>query len=129
MRATPNLAAERYRVRTGPMGSCRADGNNGAFLVPGPDGQQLTVIVSDGMGWDHVSVSTPHRCPTWDEMSHVKDLFFDPEERVMQLHPPRSEYVNNHEYCLHLWRPQEAELPAPPPETVGFRSLNPRAFR
>jgi hypothetical protein len=23
----------------------------------------------------------------------------------MQLHPPRSIWVNTHNFCLHLWRP------------------------
>jgi hypothetical protein len=42
-------------------------------------------------------------------MCHVKELFFDADECVMQLHPPKSEYVNCHQYCLHLWRPQTAK--------------------
>lgn len=70
---------------------------------------QLRVVASNGVGWDHVSVSLPTRCPTWEEMCWVKDKFFEPEEVVMQLHPARSQYVNNMPYCLHLWRPQNAE--------------------
>ena len=67
---------------------------------------QVLVIASDGGGWDHVSVSTPERVPTWEEMCKIKSLFFDDEEVVMQLHPAKSQYVNYHERCLHLWRPQ-----------------------
>lgn len=36
------------------------------------------------------------------------------DERVMQFHPPKSEYINNHPYCLHLWKPVDTEIPHPP---------------
>jgi hypothetical protein len=45
-------------------------------------------------GWDHVSVSLPNRCPNWQEMCFIKDVFFDAHECAMQLHPPKSENVN-----------------------------------
>lgn len=118
MKATPNLAVERYRLRSGQLASSRFDGNNGAFLVP-CGGLDLRVIASDGMGWDHVSVSLADRCPTWEEMTHVKDLFFDPGECVIQYHPPKAVYRNAHEYCLHLWRPQNEPIPLPDPELVA----------
>lgn len=37
----------------------------------------------EGMPWEHVSVSLHDRCPTWDEMSLVKDLFWLPTETVI----------------------------------------------
>lgn len=99
---TNNTRIEEMRLK-GPRGS-----NNGAFL--GKHGStMLRIIASDGGGWDHVSVSLPTRCPTWEEMCWVKRLFFSPDEVVMQLHPATSNYVNNHPHCLHLWRPQSAE--------------------
>lgn len=82
----------------------------GAFVVL-HRGKRLRVIVSAGGGWDHVSVSCADRCPTWDEMSYVKRLFFYPQETVMQLHVPERQHINCHPFCLHLWRPQtEAEI-------------------
>ena len=66
----------------------------------------MTVRISNGGGWDHVSVSFKTRCPTWEEMCQVKSWCFEPEEAVMQLHPPESDYRNHHPFCLHLWRPQ-----------------------
>ena len=112
---------ERYRVTAGPVASLDADGNNGAFVLPPAtrDGPDLRVIISDGEGWDHVSVSTSARCPTWEEMQYVKDAFFGHEEAVMQLHPPQSTYRNHHPYCLHLWRPQRRVIPLPDPEMVA----------
>lgn len=79
----------------------------------------LTVIASAGKGWEHVSVSTQNRTPTWAEMEHIKRLFFNDDETVMQLHVPPSEHVNRHEYCLHLWRPIGVEIPRPPAIFVG----------
>lgn len=69
----------------------------------------LKVLFSDGGGWDHVSVSLKTRTPTWDEMCAIKDLFFDPHEVVMQIHPAKYNYVNHHPFCLHLWRPQSQD--------------------
>lgn len=101
------------------MPSHKEDGNNGAFEVP-VKGVKLRVIVSDGHGWEHVSVSTRGRCPTWQEMCAVKALFFKDEETVIQFHPPKSQYVNDHPYCLHLWRKQDAVYDLPPTWTIGF---------
>ena len=115
-----NAEIECYRVDTGIMASDKSFGNNGYFSIPyGNKFGGLDVICSDGEGWDHVSVSLPERCPTWDEMVYVKDIFFGAEETVMQLHPPKSQYVNLHEFCLHLWRKHGFEIPLPPKEFVG----------
>ena len=84
-----------------------------------PTGVRLVVIASTGHGWDHVSVSTASRCPTWDELEHVKRLFFLPHETAVQFHVPPREHVNIHPYCLHLWRYQYAEFPRPPSWMVG----------
>jgi hypothetical protein len=96
------------------------DAEGGAFMVPFRT-VTLRVIATCGMDWDHVSVSLPNRCPNWEEMSYIKSLFWNDEECVMQLHPPRSEYVNNHPFCLHMWRPQKAAIPLPPSVLVGFK--------
>lgn len=93
------------------------DSGNGCFKVY-VNGRSFKCIASNSGGWDHVSVSpwSDKRkcCPTWDEMCAIKDLFFGQDERVVQYHPPKSEYVNNHPYCLHLWRPITADMPFPP---------------
>lgn len=114
----------KYRVREGKLVSTDGDRNNGAFMVPyAPNGRSkgitLGVIASDGEGWDHVSVSLQARCPSWEEMCFIKDLFFEPHESVMQLHPAKADYVNWHPYCLHLWRPQNRSIPLPPLYMIG----------
>jgi hypothetical protein len=99
-------------------------GGDGAFRVPSPtDFRLMTVVASTGYGWDHVSVSQHKRCPNWPEMDHIKSLFFKDDETAMQLHVPAADHVNNHPYCLHLWRPQNIEIPRPPSIMVGIASL------
>jgi hypothetical protein len=89
----------------------------GVFMYPSKSSRKaaiLRAIVSDAMGWDHVSVSLEHRCPTWDEMEQTKRMFFEPHETAMQLHPSLSDYKNVHPYCLHIWRPHHGTIPMPP---------------
>jgi len=112
---------DKYRIRTGRLASREHFGNNGAFQIPLKHGQHVFVIAGDGLGWEHVSVSRKDRPPLWDEMCQVKALFWDDEDCVVQYHPPRSEYVNNHPHCLHLWRPTQAELPMPSSILVGVK--------
>lgn len=106
MRNAPILKVEKMRTH-GP-------GNSRCGCASIEIGSSIfTVVFSEGAGWDHVSVSHPGRLPTWTEMCAVKELFFRDDEAVMQLHPPKTSYVNNHVYCLHLWRPQdETEIDA-----------------
>lgn len=113
---------EANRILVGIMGtSAREDGANGAFVLPSPDpGWVLVAMASDGTAlpeddvveakrvedWEHVSVHAATedgqtRVPTWPEMAHVKGLFWDPEDLVLQQHPRE---VLTHEHVLHLWR-------------------------
>ena len=109
---------DKYRVAS-PYGL--GDEHNGWFVIPLKHGQSVRVIASNGMGWEHVSVSRSDRCPTWDEMCQVKALFWGDDDCVVQYHPPRSEYVNNHKNCLHLWRPVGIAMPLPPSIMVGVK--------
>lgn len=111
---------EEYRLKKGVMGSDESYGNNGMFFIPF-ESYQFKVIASDDKGWEHVSISLDNRTPNWREMCFIKDLFWDEEECIVQYHPPKSEYVNNHPYCLHLWRPKDEKLPTPPSILVGFK--------
>lgn len=112
-----------HRVRTGPLASEDSIGNNGAFVFT-KAGLTFFCVASDQMGWEHVSVTinNRNRTPTWEQMCMIKELFWkDPDDCVIQYHPAVSEYVNNHPYCLHLWRPISDEIPRPPSFMVGIR--------
>lgn len=116
----------RYKVPPdAPFHSSKADGNNGVFYMPHPhplSKLMFKIIASDGGGWEHVSVSLPSRCPTWEEMCWIKDHFWGEEDVVVQLHPRKSEYVNNVRYCLHLWRMTGCEYITPPMWMVGIQA-------
>lgn len=105
-------------------------GAYGGFLLQGPCGEKLMIVASGAdvddtvsQGWEHVSVSTKRRMPNWTEMCFVKDLFWDAEECVVQFHPPASTFVNNHRFCLHLWKHNQIVFPTPPAILVGYKSL------
>ena len=119
MRLAISDKLEQARVTEGEMASTPAYGTTGAFFIMGPCGTMLVIIGSDELGWEHVSVSTQHRTPNWAEMCFVKDLFWEDEETVIQFHPPKSQYVNCHPHCLHLWRPTDRDLLLPPSNLVG----------
>jgi len=114
---------EQYRWADAPLGYASRHGDDhGFFIIPkkkAKHGRCLNILAVDGLetGWGHVSVSLadfPNKCPTWNEMCWVKELFWNKNECVVQFHPPESEYVNKHEGCLHLWRPINQEMPIPP---------------
>ena len=119
---------EKFRVTTGALASDVSYGNNGAFIITSPfsarntNRRSLCVIASDGLGWEHVSAHAEQKnkpfTPHWDEMTFLKQMFWDEEDVVMQLHPKLSEYVNNHPNSLHLWRPIGVEIPTPPMKLV-----------
>lgn len=110
---------EKHRVRL--QGYPLGDATNGFFVVPLKHAQKLYVMVSDGLGWEHVSVSRKDRCPTWNEMNTIKDLCWDEDDVVIQYHPPKKDYVNNHPYCLHMWRPAGKNVPVPDYFLVGVK--------
>ena len=103
-------------------------GNNGIFMLRR---RRLVFVcqVSDGLGWEHVSVSIKNRnhnqlveagrSPTWEEMCWIKDHFWDTKDTVVQYHPAVDVYVNCHAHCLHLWRPSNGHLPIPNPWLIG----------
>ena len=61
--------------------------------------------------YEHVSVSVADshtKLPTWEEMCEVKDIFWDDDEEVHQIHPAKDDYlhgIGGLENVLHLWRP------------------------
>lgn len=118
---------EVFRLKQGTLASDASYGNNGCFIVPHPqrDDVYLACIISDGAGWDHVSVTLGNnegpikRCPTWEEMCFVKNLFWNKDEVVIQYHPAEKDYISDHDFCLHLWKKQGFELPVPGGWMIG----------
>src|SRR3954470_90416 len=103
MRANVPATLENGRVKHGTWATSPEWGLNGIFHIQGPEGQldlgghaghgpQAVMIhwqkkVSHiPTGWEHVTVAGihPDRTPSWDEMGFVKELFWMPEEWVVQ---------------------------------------------
>ena len=112
---------ERWRI--GFIHPWDAGPEGGAFLVL-RDGYDLLCLATTGGGWDHVSVTRHNpdgtvQTATCDDMEYVKRLLFREDETAMQLHVPPGEHVNVHPHCLHLWRPQHADILRPPANMVA----------
>jgi hypothetical protein len=110
---------ETSRVTEGRMSSEHGDGPYGAFLFG-----HLRIIANgadfpESEGWEHVSVSCEDRCPTWAEMQLVKEQFWTDDETAVQFHPSKSNYINHHPYCLHLWRNKDNLFQTPPKWMIG----------
>lgn len=59
------------------------DGLMGYLHYPRYRASAVAIIASWGGGWEHVSVSLSNRCPTWEEMCMVKDIFWGEDECVI----------------------------------------------
>ena len=96
-----------------------SDGFDGIIRMPFWEG----TIVCSWDFWEHISVSPKKKSvtPSWDDMCLIKDIFFEETEAVIQIHPPKAEYVNNMPNCLHLWRWAEGEMTLPPSFMVGIK--------
>ena len=74
----------------------------------------LTVILSidklehSGTEYIHLSASHHNKLPKWDELGIVKDIFIGDKE-AYQIFPIKSEYVNLHKYCLHIFSRLDGE--------------------
>lgn len=130
---------DKYRSKHPAWGTSEPGTMFGYFRAKSPDGSQLEIISSgerhapegpagadcfDTLGnhmsdWEHVSVSIRYGkvLPSWESMCFVKDLFWMPDECVVQFHPPESKYINVAQ-CLHLWKPP-FDVILPPPFTLA----------
>lgn len=117
---------EMYRLTRHPfLSSDSSFGNKGAFEIPFEKDIKAFAIAGDGEGWEHVSVHMIKHgktcTPSWSDMCKIKSMFWGAEDCVIQYHPPKSEYVNNHKNCLHLWRPIGVAIQMPPSGLVGIK--------
>lgn len=116
---------DKYRGHESPFTS--PDGATyGAFRIK-HNGVYLNVIATDGCEengeygqWEHVSIHVfdaffnKRRIPNWGEMCFIKELFWEDDEVVMQLHPAKKDWISIHDCVLHLWKPKKTEIPVPP---------------
>lgn len=123
MRSEPNVIADKYRTSHPMMPDTEFGDSFGYFEFQVESSGETMRIISSGIqprgGWEHVSVSLWNRCPTWEEMSLVKSLFWDDGETVIQFHPPKSKHINFHQFCLHLWSMTGHAFELPPSNLIA----------
>jgi hypothetical protein len=67
----------------------------------------------------HLSISTPTRYPTWDEVVKIRYALVPDHITMAMILPPQSEYINVMEYCFQL---QQVE------QDLGDRGFKPGYF-
>lgn len=63
---------------------------------------ELAIIIERCYDMIHLSVSHSNRIPSWEELKSIKYHFFPDLPMVMHF-PKRSDYVNLHPFCMHLY--------------------------
>ena len=72
-----------------------------------PAGWSRTDLAPDVVAY--VSVSRQSRLPTWRDLTECKDIFVGRDRKAIQVLPEESEYVNVHQFCLHMWHCLEGD--------------------
>ncbi len=54
-------------------------------------------------GW-HLSISTPYRNPTWEEIKQARYDLLSHNITMAMVLPPTEEFVNIHNFCFHLYQ-------------------------
>lgn len=62
-----------------------------------------TNLEQDGREWLHLSISHPDRLPTYKDMTYMKRHWAGDDKKCIQVFPARTEHVNFHPNCLHLF--------------------------
>ena len=65
--------------------------------------KKCVIIVSIDAGKWHLSISHKKRLPTYEELKESRYRFIPDNCYMAQIFPPKSEFVNVHPFCLHLF--------------------------
>lgn len=81
---------------------------DGFFATGKIHGKQYTVISSvskenDGNIWHHLSVASRSRLPSYDVLKFVKATFMRPDKDAIEVHAKKTNHINIHPNCRHLW--------------------------
>jgi hypothetical protein len=111
-----------FRIKEGPLASTDELGQNGAFIIGFKDDTALLVTVATRAGWEHVCVSKRRKRmlqkpedvePDNGDMATVKDIFFKPEETVVEYFPHRESCLHPAPGTRHLWKHNLRDFPMP----------------
>lgn len=70
--------------------------------------REISLLVSirkelDGKEWVHISIASPVRSPTWDDLILARDATVGRDKKAIQVLPPAKEHVDFHPLCFHLF--------------------------
>lgn len=68
---------------------------------------KCNIIISKDAGLWHLTISRKDRLPTYDEMKTARYQFLPDVPYMVQIFPPKKDFVNVHQFCLHLWEPKD----------------------
>lgn len=71
----------------------------------------LRVCVAREHGLWHLSISHPLRYPTWDEIYTARYDLLPGDINTAILLPKKSEYVNIHPNCFHVYQLRDSDIP------------------
>lgn len=105
-----------------PGGDWRCElGADGAFFQNHRLRQSVIIsacVEEDGRRWIHLSIASPDRLPSYEDLCWLKRTFLGEEGKAILVFAPASVHVNLHSKCLHLWSCMEETDPLP--EFSGF---------
>jgi hypothetical protein len=55
------------------------------------------------LNW-HLSISTPYRNPTWEEIKQARYDLCPHDVTMAMILPPTDQFINIHNFCFHLWQ-------------------------
>ena len=64
----------------------------------------------DGKERLHASIAHPFKLPAWDYVKYVRYKLFPDNMKVAMILPPKSEYVDMHKHCFHLYQMFDGEV-------------------
>ena len=99
---------QEYTLHNTPQGYTDEGSFMGIARVYRNKGQGLLVLVSvatknDGHKVLHVSLSRRSRIPSWEDVKRVKNAFIGEDKEAYHVIPSMDDYINMHQFCLHLW--------------------------
>jgi len=63
------------------------------------------LVITKDNGLHHLSISRKDRLPNYEEMKTARYQFLSDIDYMVQIFPPTRDFVNVHQFCLHLWEP------------------------
>jgi hypothetical protein len=96
LRANVEAGSRRIRAYTTNHG-------NTILISEDPVQRELRRVLAagdDGYRW-HMSISHPHRYPTWDEQKEARYELLPRDAYFVSILPPESDYLNHHPNCFH----------------------------